>query len=67
MTCSHLDQIRDVQASGAGCKECLETGSRWVQSSSLPHLRTRRLLRAVTRQARSRSLPINGASDYRVV
>ncbi len=28
--CTHLDQIRDVTPSGAGCKECLETGGRWV-------------------------------------
>lgn len=29
-SCSHLDQIRDVEASGSGCKECLETGGRWI-------------------------------------
>lgn len=28
--CTHLDQIRDVEPSGKGCKECLETGGRWV-------------------------------------
>jgi uncharacterized UBP type Zn finger protein len=28
--CSHLDQIRDVTASGTGCKECLEMGAEWV-------------------------------------
>ncbi len=30
MSCTHLDQTRDVKPSGEGCKECLETGSRWV-------------------------------------
>ena len=30
-TCKHLDQVRKVEPSGAGCKECLETGDRWVQ------------------------------------
>jgi len=29
-TCAHLDQVRDVVPSGAGCKGCLETGDRWV-------------------------------------
>ena len=29
-TCTHLDQIRDVTPSGDGCKECLESGDRWV-------------------------------------
>ena len=30
-TCSHLDQADDdVEPSGAGCAECLLTGSRWV-------------------------------------
>ena len=29
-TCSHLDQIRDVEPDGTGCRECLETGSRWL-------------------------------------
>ncbi len=29
-TCTHLDAIEDVTPSGSGCKECLETGSRWV-------------------------------------
>jgi uncharacterized UBP type Zn finger protein len=28
--CTHLDQIKDVTPSGAGCKECLEIGARWV-------------------------------------
>jgi ubiquitin-hydrolase Zn-finger-containing protein len=29
--CPHADQIvPGVLASGAGCKECLETGGRWV-------------------------------------
>jgi hypothetical protein len=30
MSCTHLDQIADVTPSGEGCKECLETGGRWV-------------------------------------
>ncbi len=29
-TCQHTDQIRNVQPSGRGCKECLETGDQWV-------------------------------------
>lgn len=28
--CTHLDQIRDVPPSAAGCEECLQTGDRWV-------------------------------------
>jgi uncharacterized UBP type Zn finger protein len=29
--CSHLDQVRAVEArTPAGCEECLKTGSRWV-------------------------------------
>ncbi len=30
MNCAHLDQVRDVTPGGTGCKECLETGGRWV-------------------------------------
>jgi tellurite resistance protein TerC len=30
-TCTHLDQIRDVQPRTQGCEECLKTGDRWVQ------------------------------------
>ncbi len=29
-TCTHLDRIKDVTASGSGCEECLRTGSHWV-------------------------------------
>jgi uncharacterized UBP type Zn finger protein len=29
-TCTHLDQIEDVDPSGNGCVECLLMGSRWV-------------------------------------
>jgi uncharacterized UBP type Zn finger protein len=29
-SCSHLDQIREVEPSGEGCKECLEMGDKWV-------------------------------------
>jgi len=28
--CIHVKEIRDVQPSGAGCKECLEKGDTWV-------------------------------------
>jgi uncharacterized UBP type Zn finger protein len=28
--CSHMKEIRKVQPSGNGCKECLETGDSWV-------------------------------------
>jgi uncharacterized UBP type Zn finger protein len=28
--CSHLDTIRDVTPSAAGCEECLKTGDTWV-------------------------------------
>jgi uncharacterized UBP type Zn finger protein len=28
--CTHINEIRDVKPSGKGCKECLETGDRWV-------------------------------------
>lgn len=30
MTCSHLDQIRDVPATSDGCAECLALGDGWV-------------------------------------
>jgi hypothetical protein len=29
-TCTHLDQIRDVEPTGNGCVECLAMGSSWV-------------------------------------
>ena len=29
-TCTHLDQVAEVQPSGLGCAECLATGGRWV-------------------------------------
>ncbi len=29
-TCSHIDQIRDVEPSAPGCEECLASGSYWV-------------------------------------
>jgi uncharacterized UBP type Zn finger protein len=28
--CSHLDSIREVTPSAAGCEECLQTGDSWV-------------------------------------
>jgi uncharacterized UBP type Zn finger protein len=28
--CSHLDQAADVEPSGNGCVECMQSGSRWV-------------------------------------
>ena len=30
MVCTHLDQIRDVEARTDGCEECLKTGDSWV-------------------------------------
>jgi uncharacterized UBP type Zn finger protein len=29
-SCAHLNQIRDVTPSAAGCEDCLKTGDRWV-------------------------------------
>lgn len=29
-TCSHLDQIADVEPSSDGCEDCLRMGGRWV-------------------------------------
>jgi uncharacterized UBP type Zn finger protein len=29
-TCSHLDQIKKVTPSAAGCEDCLKTGGWWV-------------------------------------
>ena len=29
-TCTHLDQIRDVTPSAAGCEDCLREGGTWV-------------------------------------
>ncbi|MDX1992410.1 MAG: UBP-type zinc finger domain-containing protein [bacterium] len=29
-TCTHLDQIQDVEPSAQGCEECLKMGSSWV-------------------------------------
>ncbi|MDR3577563.1 MAG: UBP-type zinc finger domain-containing protein [Anaerolineaceae bacterium] len=28
--CSHLNQIREVKPSAAGCEDCLKTGGWWV-------------------------------------
>ena len=28
--CSHLDQVREVEAGTDGCEECLAAGMRWV-------------------------------------
>jgi uncharacterized UBP type Zn finger protein len=28
--CSHLDQIKEVTPSAAGCEDCLKTGGWWV-------------------------------------
>jgi len=28
--CTHTAEIKKVKPSGAGCKECLETGASWV-------------------------------------
>jgi hypothetical protein len=30
VSCTHVDQIRDVSPSADGCEECLATGSWWV-------------------------------------
>ena len=30
-TCTHLDQIRDVEPSAQGCEECLQRGDTWVR------------------------------------
>ena len=29
-SCTHLDQIHDVQPSAQGCEECLQMGDTWV-------------------------------------
>ena len=29
-TCTHLDQIRDVQPNTHGCEECLKAGDTWM-------------------------------------
>ena len=29
-SCAHLDQVRDVKPSAAGCEECLKMKDRWV-------------------------------------
>ena len=29
-TCTHTDQIRDVEPSAQGCEECLRSGDTWV-------------------------------------
>jgi len=28
--CSHIDEIREVEASAQGCEDCLKTGDTWV-------------------------------------
>ncbi|PYS60577.1 MAG: hypothetical protein DMF74_18395 [Acidobacteria bacterium] len=30
MSCTHLDQIKDVNPSANGCEDCLRLGARWV-------------------------------------
>jgi uncharacterized UBP type Zn finger protein len=30
LPCSHLDSLKDVTPSAAGCEECLKIGSSWV-------------------------------------
>ncbi len=30
MACTHLDQVRDVRPSAAGCEDCLRIGGEWV-------------------------------------
>jgi nucleoside-diphosphate-sugar epimerase len=29
-TCTHLDQVADVEPSSSGCEDCLRTGGQWV-------------------------------------
>ena len=29
-SCSHLDQVRDVEPSGQGCEDCLRLGGQWL-------------------------------------
>jgi uncharacterized UBP type Zn finger protein len=29
-SCTHLDQIQDIEPNSAGCEECLKTGDTWV-------------------------------------
>ena len=29
-TCTHLDQITDIQPSAQGCEDCLKAGDTWV-------------------------------------
>jgi hypothetical protein len=29
-SCDHLDTVRNVEPSAAGCEDCLRTGDRWV-------------------------------------
>jgi uncharacterized UBP type Zn finger protein len=29
-TCTHLDQIREVEPGSDGCAECLKSGDKWV-------------------------------------
>ncbi len=31
VSCTHLDQIRDVRPTSQGCEECMKLGERWVQ------------------------------------
>ncbi len=31
ITCTHLDQIREVTPSAKGCEECVKLGERWVE------------------------------------
>ena len=44
-TCTHEDQIRDVEPSAKGCEDCLQDGRHLGAPANLPHLRPRRLLR----------------------
>jgi uncharacterized UBP type Zn finger protein len=30
VVCTHLDQVRDVSPSAAGCEDCLRIGGEWV-------------------------------------
>jgi hypothetical protein len=57
--CTHIAGIRSVTPSALGCEECLKSGSVW-----LPHLRSRRLLRRLSRQARDPAFPRHQPSDH---
>ena len=46
-TCTHLDQIKNVEPTSTGCEECLEGGGQLGALACLHDMRPRRLLRRV--------------------